>query len=357
MRILIDIGHPAHVHYFRNLIKIIQARGHIVLVTARNKEITHSLLNFYGIKFIDRGKGNNAFIGKLLYTFKGDFIIYKKSIKFKPDLFLSFGSPYAAHVAKLFNKPHIAFDDTEHAKLTIQSYVPITGTVLTPECFTKDFGPKQIRFKGYMELCYLHPKYFQPDEDIYKLLKISKFDPYVIIRFVSWKANHDIGHAGFKLKDKISLVTELAKKIKVFISSEGELDDQLKSYVLEVLPEKIHDVLYYSSLYIGEGATMASESAMLGVPAIYINPLSSGTLKEQEQKYGLVYQCKNLNGAISKALEILNIPESREIYRQKKVKLLEENIDVTAFFVWFIENFPESREIMTKNQGYQLNFK
>ena len=36
MKIFLDIGHPAHVHYFKNFIMEIKNEGHKVLITARN---------------------------------------------------------------------------------------------------------------------------------------------------------------------------------------------------------------------------------------------------------------------------------------------------------------------------------
>ncbi|MGA2408340.1 MAG: hypothetical protein ABSF81_16535 [Bacteroidales bacterium] len=35
--------------------------------------------------------------------------------------------------------------------------------------------------------------------------------------------------------------------------------------------------------------TMASECAMLGTPAIYVNSLDAGTLREQDDKYQLIH--------------------------------------------------------------------
>jgi hypothetical protein len=37
--------------------------------------------------------------------------------------------------------------------------------------------------------------------------------------------------------------------------------------------------------------------------------------------------------------------------------MLSEKIDVTAFFTWFIENYPESQRIMQENPDYQRHFK
>ncbi|WP_317174575.1 DUF354 domain-containing protein [Aquiflexum lacus] len=56
MKILIDINHSAHVHYFRNFYKIMSKKCHKNLFVLRNKEIEHRLLSSYGIPFKDKGK-------------------------------------------------------------------------------------------------------------------------------------------------------------------------------------------------------------------------------------------------------------------------------------------------------------
>jgi predicted glycosyltransferase len=115
-------------------------------------------------------------------------------------------------------------------------------------------------------------------------------------------------------------------------------------------------VLFYSTLYIGEGATTASESAMLGTPAIYVNSLSAGTLEEQE-RLGLLFSFRNSEGVLEKALEILNTPEFKAENVRRQHIMLKQTIDVTAFMVWFIENYPRSVKIMKENPDYQERFK
>ena len=78
--------------------------------------------------------------------------------------------------------------------------------ILTPSAFTKDLGSKQIRFKGFMELCYLRPKYFKPNPKVLESLGLKEGEPFVIVRFVSWNANHDVGEKGLNIKDKKDVV-------------------------------------------------------------------------------------------------------------------------------------------------------
>ena len=357
MKVLTDINHPAHVHYFKNFIKIMENKGHQFLIISRNKEIEHYLLKKYNIPFIDRGKGEKSLKGKVLYFFKAICFIYKQIKIFKPDIIISFGTPYPAIAGWLCGIPHISFNDTEHAKMHHLLTDPFSKCILTPSCYNKNLGKKQIRFNGYMELCYLHPNYFKPAPSVLNLLGVKKDEKYVIIRCVSWNASHDVGHSGLSLEMKRKAVKEFSKYAKVFISSEGELPEDLKPYQIKISPERMHDALAYATLLFGESGTMTSEAAMLGTPAIQISGLPKntiGTLYDQE-KYGLVKIYHRYNNRILKEA-ILILAKSKSVVRVKRIKMLSDKIDVTAFMVWLIENYPKSKEIMKDNLEFQNKF-
>ena len=359
MKILIDIGHPAQVHYFKFLILEMKKKGHEIFIIARNKDITIKLLHNLDFKFYNRGKGGTNILGKVLYIIRGDYKVFKIARKYKPDLLLSFGSIYAAHVSKFLKKPHIAFDDTERSFKAI--WTTFTDVILTPSCYLRDLGKKQIRFNGYMELCYLHPKYFKPDPSILNLLSVGKDEKYVIMRFVSWKASHDVGHSGLSLEMKRKAVKEISKYAKVFISSEGELPDDLKQYQIKIPPERMHDALAFATLLYGESSTMASECACLGTPSIFHDNNGRGYTDEEEKEYGLVFNysesLEDQKKSLQKAIELLNTPNLKQEWQKRRQKMLYDKIDVTAFMVWFIENYPESVRIMKENPDFQLRFK
>ena len=357
MKILIDIGHPAHVHYFRNFISLMQEKGHEFLIVARDKEVTHTLLKKYEINYYSRGRGAASLIGKIIYTISADLIILKLARNWQPDIFLSFGSPYAAHISKLLRKPHIAFTDTEHAKLGILAFAPFTETIVTPDCFYKNFPAKQIRFKSYFELCYLSPKYFKPDPSIRNMLNIKDSSKVVLFRFISWGASHDIGQKGIPNDVKIKLVKLFEKKgYQVLISAEGLMSSELESYRIKISPEKIHDVLSTIDVFIGESGTMATEAAILGTPSIYVNSLDAGVFQD-EVKYGLLYSFRSSTNLFNEIEELLKTPDLKSIHRARRLKLIEEKIDSTTFFVWFVENYPKSINILKDNPDYQHNFK
>lgn len=361
MKLLIDINHPAHVHYFKNLIKILKQKGHRVVITSRDRFPAFQLLDACGEDYYDRGKGSGSFLGKLLYIPAADFRLLRRALKTKPDLFLSFGTPYPNHVARLLRKPGVNFQDTENANLMFAVTRPFSSLYCTPACFKKDLGKNHIRFNGYMELAYLHPNYFTPDDSIYKYLKISREEKYVVLRFVSWQASHDIGHSGISLEMKRKAVHRFSEYARVFITSEGELPDDLTPYQIRIPPERMHDALAYAALLYGESATMASECAVLGTPAIYLDNDGRGYTDEEEKKYGLVFNytesIDQQEKSIRKAVELLKTSHLKEEWQRRRQKMLDETIDVTAFMVWLIENYPRSVTIMKENPDYQDKFK
>lgn len=338
MRILIDIGHPAHVHYFKNTIRILTSMGHTFLVVARDKEITFDLLREYNIPYISRGKGGNGLIGKILYIIKADLFLLKQAFYFKPDIFLSFASTYAAHASFLYRRKHITIDDTEHSKFEIFLYKPFTNYILTPLWYKKNLGNKQIRFNSFVEFFHLHKNYFSPDKSILEYLKIKEGEKYVILRFISWEANHDNGVKGLSNNNKSDLISILKNDYKIFISSEKELPQFFEKYRINIPSHKLHDALAFASMYIGEGGTTATESAILGTPNVLINPLAKfvGVHDQLKNKYGVQFYYDNLNEALPKIKEIMNMSASD--FKEKSRILNNNSIDLTEALIWLILN-------------------
>ena len=355
MRIVVDINHPADVHCFKNFIWEMEKRGHEILITASNKEVSYSLLDNYGFPYVKLGSYGTSLLEKMVNIPLLDIRMYRKVKKFKPDIFLGFGSIRAAHVSFLLKKPCINLEDTEHSTGQIRLYLPFVKVVCTPSCYSQNLGKKQIRFNGYLELASLHPHYFTPDPAVLREIGLKEGDPFIIVRFVAWRASHDIGQHG--ITDKVTFVKELEKYGRVLITSEETLSDELKAYQIRVSPEKVHNLLYYATLYVGEGATMATEAALLGTPSILISSLvgTMGNFIELEEKYDLIYSFPDPEAALQKALDILQDPSSKEIWAGKRERVLKEKIDVTTFLVRFIENYPQSFIEMKNHQDAGKN--
>ncbi|RJS80166.1 DUF354 domain-containing protein [Methanophagales archaeon] len=341
MRILVDMGHPTDVNLFRNVIKELERRGHEVKITAADKENTAMILEGYGFDYELR-RHYKRLASKAVGVFINDIWLYKIARKFKPDIFISPGSPYAAQVSKLLGRAHIAFTNTERAKLAIRLMLPFTDVVCTPSCFRRDLGPKQVRFNSYYELAYLHPNYFKPDLAVLEKLNIDRNERYILLRFSALTSHHDIGVRGFGFKTRNEVQTfikEIENYGQVFLTSEIKLGEEFERYKVRVPTTDFHSFVYFATMYIGEGAKTASEAAVLGVPSIYVSTTRRGYLDELEERYDLAYTFKNREDAFEKAIELLEDRNVKKEWQGKREKMLSEKIDTTKFMVEFIEDF------------------
>lgn len=341
MNFLIDINHPAHVHLFKNVAIQLINKGHKVLFTTRKKEISHILLKNLNLPHLCMGKHYESKSGKIFGIIRYDLKLLSIVLKYRPDMFLSMGSVYATHVAYLLRKPNIMLQDTENARFQNLITYPFASVILNPACYELRLSKKQVFYEGYHELAYLHPDVFTPDENVLKEIGLSKEDKIIIIRFVSWNANHDLGHTGISQKNKILAVNAFSKYGKVLITSESILPPEIEQYKIRIAPEKIHHVMAFASLLFGESATMASECAVLGIPAIFIDNDGRGYTREQE-KFGLVFNFSesetDQQKAIDKGIEVLRNTD-KAIWIQKRDYLLTKKINVSRFLLKFIEDY------------------
>ena len=342
MRILVDIGHPKDVNTWKNIIWNLEEKGHIVKIFATNKENVFQKLDAYDFSY-DCGKHYEGLIKKAFSIFENDFLLYRISKGFRPDIFVGPGSVSMAHVSKLRRKPYIAFIDVEGAKLAITLLRPFTDVILTPSCFNNNLGKKQVRFNSYFELAYLHPNNFKPDPSVLKELNLREKDKFILMRISSLDAFHDIGAKGMNFKSREEL-REYIQKLEpyghVFLTSEIELNKEFDKYELKIPINDLLNCIYYSTLYIGDGASMASEAALLGVPSIYVTTTRRwGFINDLEKNYGLLYTFSNREKALEKALELLKDEKLRENWQKKREKMLSEKIDTAKFITEFIEKY------------------
>jgi hypothetical protein len=340
MKIMVEIQHPAHAHQFRYFIDEMGKKGHGTHIITTDKEITLNLLDSFGLEYdvIGTNKGG-GFLKKIYLLSSCCFNTYKLAIKSKPDMFISRESPVSGLISRLLKKPHIGFSDTDHVVMLSKITNKLTDVIITPSCYEGDLGKKQIRLEGYKELMYLHPNYFVPNPNVLNEIGLSGNDRFIILRFVSWQAYHDVGQHG--IKNKYGFVKELENYGRVFITSEFKLDSELEKYSLNISADKLHDLLYYATLYIGEGGTTAVESAVLGTPSLFISSLSGtmGNFRELEEKYGLLFSFRDEKAALSKAIELLQQPAIKDEMKSKRDVLLSNKIDVTKFMADFVDNY------------------
>ncbi len=331
-RILVDLCHPAHVHFFRHPIQLWQAAGHRVHIAARDKDVALPLMREFNLECRPIGRPRPGMAGLAGELVQRDFALYRFARQVKADVITAIGGIFAAHAAWLARIPSVVFYDTEIAKLQNALTYPVSTKVVVPRCY-ESWVPKarEVRYDGYHELSYLRPGRFQPDRDVAVRAGLDPHAPTYLLRLVAWTANHDLGDCGLSMRLAQQLVERLASHGKVIISSETPLAGALQAHQYRGRVSDLHHLMAYCAGYFGESATMASEAAILGVPAVYAAHSPRGYSNEQEARYGLVRNVRNLDESSIQAACTWLLAQSPAASDHARSRLLAESVDVAAF--------------------------
>ncbi len=364
MNILFDIGHPGHVHLLHPLADELKQRGHAVFYSVRDIPVAKRLMAHYGMKpWLDLGEKKDSLLGKAQTVLHQDVQLFRFVRRNRIDIGLSSGI-VLSHVSKFTRMKSFVFDDDDDAAepLVVKYGHPMSAVVFTPDCIHRS-TQQAVYYASTHELAYLYPNRFTPDPSVLEKAGLEKGERFFIMRFVALKGHHDVGQQGLSLEQKCRLLELLKPYGRVIVTSERALEPEFEPYRLPVPPEEIHSLMAYSSMFLGDSQTMTSEAAILGVPALKCNTFAGrlSVPNKLEQKYGLCYAYQpddfdklyaHLEQLLAKDPEVL-----RREWQEKRQHFLDDHIDVTAFFTWFIENYPESKRIMEENPDYQTRFK
>jgi hypothetical protein len=135
----------------------------------------------------------------------------------------------------------------------------------------------------------------------------------------------------------------LAKHGSVHVSSEAPLPAEISPFAFRDRPSQVHDFMKTCKMIVGESATMASEAACLGIPAIFLSHTGRGYTSEQDRKYGLIrhYRLDEWETCL-RTMQKWAAEDLYDEWQRKRWNMLKDKIDVTSWLVDFLENYPES---------------
>jgi len=330
MRIFVDITHPADVHFFRHPIRHWLEEQNEVQVVARDKDVAHELLALFGIPFRPLGRAGRGLLGLTLELACRETAIFRLLRERRCDVACGFGATFLVHAARVLGIPTVVFTDAENARIANRLTFPFATLISTPRSYRDDLGGRQTRFNGYKELAYLHPSCFTPDAGVLREAGLRPGEPFVFVRLTAWSSSHDFRQHG--LTDRRQAFERLKRFGRVVVSAEGAASREVDGLRFTGPLHKVHHLLAFARLFFGESATMASESAMLGTPAILVSTSRRGFTDELEKRYGMVFTYdhprKGQEQALRKAEALLSDPRTPRLWREKRASMLsgQENI-------------------------------
>ena len=346
-RFLFDLNDPAYFHFFKNLFSYFKENGYSFRVIARNKECLHELLSAQNISFINRGKGSHFLLGKYAYSVYILLLTIIHLIIFRPRLTLSLSSPYLITASRFLHIPTLTYDDTDYNPRLLP-FIRRAHYVFTPANYPYAFHKNHFHIKTFKELAYLVPT--TPGD--------GSFREAVFFRLTRTDSIHHASETRISLSGVIKEINRINLNHTTYLSSEIGFTDKLSNGVLFPDKVKIHQDLRKCCAFWGNSATMAAEAVILGVPSIFIGTEKFAYLKELEE-YGLLY-CfppDKMELSFEKLHEIIQSPIIQNQLEPILLNLLREKINITGLLIWFIENLPDSAQILRDDIDIQFRFR
>jgi len=361
MRYLFTLGHPAHYHFYKHIVDGLLKREHEIKIIISNKDILRHLLDEDTLSYtvLSTPKKNESRFQKAKRLLSSCVALLKIVIRFKPDLMI--GCLTQMGVAGFLTRTPSIFNGEDDFSYTfLQGIItyPFIKHIVTPsKTNVSFFRYKQIRYHGFQKLAYLHPRRFIPDRGKVSLTGKS---PFFVLRFSSLAAYHDLNAAGLNNAIASRLIKLLEPHGRILISSERDLPEQFEKYRFRGNLNDMHHYLYFADLYVGDSQSMAVEAAILGTPGIRFNNFVKkiSVLEELESKYKLAVgihssQPEKLFERIETLLKVKGV----DFLSARRTKLLSDKIDVSAFMIWFLDNYPGSVEKMKQTPEIQFRFR
>ncbi len=355
MRFLFYLGHPAHYLNVSVAADLLAEKGHDILFVARDKDVLFQLVKDtpYPKVYLEgrRGTGKAALAWTVL---KREFSLLRAAHRWKPNLMVGTDIVFT-HTGKLLGIPTIMLneDDADQVIFFTRFGLRFATEILSPACCDNaPYSDKTVGYSGYHELAYLHPKYFMPDRSKVAPLFGDK-ERYFIIRFSALDAHHDYGRTGIRDDIAMQIIELLEPHGNVYITSERPLAPRFEPYRIRIDPKDMHHVLYYAAMYVGDSQTMTAEAAVLGTPSIRFNDFVGklSYLEELEHTYRLTFGVKTNapQRLLATIEEVLHMPGREALWQERRALMLQNTIDVAAFFTWYFEHMPHSARLTSQH--------
>lgn len=334
MKILFDMGHPAHVHLFKNFIKYLEENKHTVKVVIRERELVGKLLEHYQIPYTVISKAKSGRFNMIHELISRDLKMISLNNVNRFDA--AFGvSVSIAHLSAISRVKSYCFGDDDDAVVPFYAYLayPFATKIINPKgtkfCRWKK---KRVLYDSYQKLAYLHPDNFKPNIETLSKYGLKPYE-YAVVRNSALAAHHDSGTKG--------IGNNLWAEIKTVLS-QYKIVSSVENKINQIEPWDMHDVLFFTKLLLTDSQSMSVEASVLGVPNIRFNSFVGkiSCLEELEIKYKLTLGFKPGQEIEfkKKINELLNTENLNDIWKERAKKMLYDKIDFNKWMVDYFES-------------------
>lgn len=286
-RVWIDLDNTPHIPFFEPIIKELEARGHTVLLTARDAYQVCEMADLKGFKYVTIGKhyGKSRFL-KVAGTVFRAFQLASWMMRNKPDIGLSHGSRAQIFLCNLFRLPSVLIMDYEFAK-TLPMMRPrweIIPEVISADMACTDVGNVR-KYPGIKEDVYA--PFLKPDPALLSRLGATPEDILVVVRPPATEAHYHNPDSERLFVAFMERVIKEPQARTILLPRNQRQTAWIKESwphwlqnTRTIIPDHAIDgmnLLYYADLVISGGGTMNREATALGTPvySIFRGPIGA----------------------------------------------------------------------------------
>jgi predicted glycosyltransferase len=276
-RILIDISHPAHVHFFAEIARALRTAGHQVRIVGRDKDVTVRLLESTGLPFevvkMSPTPGRRSADAKELVR---RILALRRLIRLDRTQVVLTRNPSGV-LAAVGTDARSVFDTDDGRGVGLHYWLarPFADVITSSEHDPEEHGPGHRRYRALKAQMYLQRSRFRADESVAERYGLGE-DELFVVRFSAHNASHDRRIRGIAERARTEILRQLRDRGDVLTSIEThELVLHRRQGTdadgVTVRPEDFHHLMASASLCVGDSQSVAAEAAVLGVPALRLS--------------------------------------------------------------------------------------
>lgn len=363
MKVLLDVSHPAHVHFFKPIGQEIIERGHSVLLAVRAKDNAPELAACSGLPLASpptgRWSGHRPGGGLVQRGMElGARVRWLRSVIREGEIdLLMTRNPSGVLAGRAVGIPTIFdSDDGSSAKLHFSLGKPFATVVTTPEMLGADFGSRHRRYHGLKSSVFLSPHRFAVDQEVRARYGVDPRFPLFTARFSANDSSHDRNVRSMPEQFVAAVREALEPKGTLVLSVEGAETvlfgptfDGTSRISATADPSDFLHLLGSSDLFVGDTGSVAMEAIALGIPALRISDVRRPILRALEKEHGVVenFTWAQQDEFLARLDEWLHDKGLHQDHAKRSARLLASFEDLVPWFVDLAESLLHSREAPT----------
>lgn len=272
MSVLIDISHPAHVHFYRPVAEALMAERYQVYFVARDKDVAPQLLQATGLPFEVLPRPTRAgHLSSARELVRRSLALRGRIRRWESRIVLTRNPSGVIAAVGTAATSIFDTDDGRSAGVHYWTARPFAGIITSSVFDPESHGKNHRRYQALKAQMFVRRD--RSPRSAHGPSTVRRQYPLFVVRFSSHNASHDSRVLGLDEASRVRLLNLLNLRGTVVVSSEGE-PPYFAASPTEAADRNAPgadgfiDLLSGADLVVSDSGSVSAEAALLGVPSI-----------------------------------------------------------------------------------------